>query len=214
MTISRIERSALILSGICVSFAILGVAYRLRLADAETSPPDRPVPHAAELAGSGYSRGNPGAQHVIVVFSDFECPFCRRFSVGLDTFQAQHPDVRIVERHYPLTTIHPGAFAAALAYECGRAQNRPLEARRLLYASQDSLQLLDWKRFAEVSAMPNSKDFAACVQSERYRDVVLRDAAVASSIGLNRTPSIIVDGIILGTTPSWAMLADRVRDIK
>lgn len=60
--------------------------------------------------------GPADAPVTIVEFSDFQCPFCRRFALVVDSVEARHPnDVQVVFRNFPIAAIHPFARPAALA---------------------------------------------------------------------------------------------------
>ncbi|MCD5381829.1 MAG: DsbA family protein [Candidatus Pacebacteria bacterium] len=63
--------------------------------------------------------GDPDAPIKVVEYSDFECPFCKRFHATMYTIVEDNPDVAWVYRQFPLESLHPvKARAAALASEC------------------------------------------------------------------------------------------------
>jgi hypothetical protein len=64
-----------------------------------------------------YSLGPADAPITLVEFSDFQCPFCRRWhDETYEPLLAAYPGkIRIVYRHLPLTSLHPDAFSAAPA---------------------------------------------------------------------------------------------------
>ena len=71
-------------------------------------------------------KGNPDAPVKIVVYSDFECPFCKQFhntmNEIMDTYKASG-DVAWVFRQFPLEQLHPvKAQAVAVASECANEQ--------------------------------------------------------------------------------------------
>lgn len=67
---------------------------------------------------SDHVRGNPGAKIAIIEFSDLECPFCAQLHPTLSRIVDENADVKWVYRHFPLTSIHSRAQAAAVASEC------------------------------------------------------------------------------------------------
>src|SRR3989344_5228401 len=74
------------------------------------------------VAETDHVQGEPAAPVTIVEFSDFECPYCRRFwnetlSHIIDTYVATGK-ARLVYKHFPLTSIHSGAQPAEGAAEC------------------------------------------------------------------------------------------------
>ena len=91
------------------------------------SAPDDPV------------RGNPKAPVTIVLFSDFQCPFCARVGPTLDEVQRAYGDkVRIVWKHQPLP-FHPNALPAAEAAEAAREQGKFWQMHDRLFAAQREL---------------------------------------------------------------------------
>lgn len=72
------------------------------------------------LTGDGPSFGVPDARVTIIVFSDFECPYCRELAKSLRTNIPQKfpKDVRVVVKNFPIENIHPWSRAAAEAGAC------------------------------------------------------------------------------------------------
>src|SRR5438128_1768001 len=97
-----------------------------------------------ENASHGFAVGPPDAPVTLVVFSDFECPFCRRFALVVDSLKLVHPEVRIVERNFPLEDIHHAAFDAARAAECARDVLSYQAVRRLLFSRQPLVEGRQW----------------------------------------------------------------------
>lgn len=83
--------------------------------------------------------GDPNAPVTIIEFSDFECPFCRRFwQETLPQIKAEYIDTgkaRFVYRDFPLS-MHPGAFPAALAANCANQQGKFWEMHDKIFSEQ------------------------------------------------------------------------------
>ena len=81
------------------------------------------------------SFGTPGAPVVLVLFSDFECPYCKEEAKVLRTnlLSAYPKQVRLYFKDFPLEQIHPWAKPAAIAGRCVFKQkpNRVLGLSRL-----------------------------------------------------------------------------------
>src|SRR5579884_1070542 len=77
------------------------------------------------LNTDGPSFGVPDARVTIVVFSDFECPYCRELAKSLraNIPQKYPKDVRVVVKNFPIDSIHPWARAAAEAGACMASQS-------------------------------------------------------------------------------------------
>jgi protein-disulfide isomerase len=95
-----------------------------------------------DLAGSP-SLGKPDAKVVLLEFSDFECPFCGRYS--RETFDQIEKEfvtsgkIRYVFRHFPIEKLHPHALRAHEASECARSQGKFWEMHHRLFANQQAL---------------------------------------------------------------------------
>ena len=88
-------------------------------------------------------KGSPDAPVVIVEYSDFQCPFCRRwFTDVLPELEGRIGDeLALAFAHFPLSQIHPNAEAAHAAAECAGEQGKFWEMHDLLFERQ-----WEWER--------------------------------------------------------------------
>lgn len=147
-------------------------------------------------------RGNPNAKVIVVEYSDFECPFCKRFHPTMKQIIDEYGksgDVAWVWRHFPLDSLHPvKARKEAVASECAAE-----------LGGNDAF----WKfadRFFELSPSNNQTDidtvlpqiareiglpadqFTACLGSGKYDAHVQADLDNAIATGGGGTPWSIV----------------------
>lgn len=81
--------------------------------------------------------GKQDAAVKLVEYSDFQCPACRAYYPIVEQIVEKYKDrISFEYRHYPLTTIHRNAFAAARASEAAGKQGKFWEMYRLLFANQ------------------------------------------------------------------------------
>lgn len=97
----------------------------------------------SEYTGSGvptaHITGPQNAQVKLVEYSDFQCPACAAYFPVVEQVVGKYKDqVSFEYRHYPLTTIHRNAFAAARASEAAGKQAKFWEMYRLLFANQSA----------------------------------------------------------------------------
>jgi protein-disulfide isomerase len=87
----------------------------------ENTAPFR-VPVAAQSLEGAHRLGSARAPVALIVYSDFECPFCGRFAretlVRLEEVYVRTGRLTIAFRHFPLQRRHPRAVQAAQAAEC------------------------------------------------------------------------------------------------
>ena len=165
-------------------------------AQAQAAPapaqPTAPQDFALSIDGAA-TKGRADAKVVIVEFSDFECPFCGRYS--RDTFPSLDRDyvatgkVRYVFRHFPLT-IHRQALKAAEAGECARLQGKFWPIHDRFFANQQLLApsaLVDHASAVGLNAM----SFQSCLNGQATARV-REDLATGSQLAITGTPTFFV----------------------
>lgn len=154
--------------------------------------------------------GDPEAPVLIVEFSDYQCPFCRRFEVETipQIIQAyiDTGKVRLAFRDFPLTQIHANALPAALASECADEQGSFWPYHDMLFAKQsDWAQSNDIKTTLVHYAVELALDgnaFSACLEENRYLEEVQHDFSDGVSYGITGTPSFFINGKkLVGAVP-------------
>jgi protein-disulfide isomerase len=174
--------------------------------------PAAPVPAAAPAPAPGPVqkvdvraddpvRGNPKAPVTIVLFSDFQCPFCARVGPTLDEVERTYGQkVRIVWKHQPLP-FHQQALPAAEAAEAAREQGKFWQMHDKLFASQRELSQDAYDRIARELGL-DQKKFQAAVQSGKARARIQQDQQLASQVGAQGTPTMFVNGEkVVGAVP-------------
>jgi protein-disulfide isomerase len=170
-----------------------------------------PVENWQKFLVSGHRTGPADAKVVILEFGDFECPACRSFTSGLRKVLAKYPrDVAVHFRHWPLS-YHRFALPAARAAECAAAQGKFADMHYLLYDKQDSLGLKSFVSFALEAGVPDSITFSRCVAETGPIAALALDTLAVKEVGGRGTPTIVIGGIRLGTSPNAERLDSLVR---
>lgn len=147
--------------------------------------------------------GPENAPITIIEFSDYECPYCRRWfdEVYARLFEAYPDQIRLVFRDFPLTSIHPNAQAAAEAANCANEQDAYWPFHDKLFSMQQGLSSEAYLQYARDLNLDLEK-FEACVNERRYQNEVEADLAYAANLGVNSTPTFFVNGIpVVGAQP-------------
>lgn len=108
---------AIIIVGLMIAVAIF---FGLR-AQGPKAPEEPKVNLEAVLPvqPTDHIRGSADAKIVLYEYSDFECPFCKKFNETLKLIVKEYDgEVAWVYRHFPLESIHPRAYALAEGSEC------------------------------------------------------------------------------------------------
>jgi len=190
---------------------LTGIAIRRELVDPVPKPVVRKVPLLPDLHLVGRPLGPEGASLPIVVFADFQCPYCARAQSLIREILAAYPGrVRIMYRHLPLETIHPHAWNAALAAECAADQGAFRAYHDLLYALQDSIGKMSWTDLAARAGVARLDAFRKCVDDERNSGAVERDVLLARELEVDRTPTFVVGDELYPGLPPAGWLRSRV----
>lgn len=143
------------------------------------------------------SIGPPDAPVVMMVFSDFECPFCARFTgTILKAIDAFGDDVRVVFKHYPLSFHHrakPTAEAAATVF----AQGGALAFFRFhdaAFEHQDALTRAAYVDFARSAGLTDVDAFTRALDRREGRAKVRADVELGGRLGVSGTPHTFVNG--------------------
>ena len=140
------------------------------------------------------SSGSAGAPIVLIEYSDFECPFCAKHAG--ETYEQIHREfvsqgrVQYVFRNYPMERIHPSALVAARAGVCAAQQNRFMEMRSRLFASQKELASLNMSHAAVAIGMDGAA-FASCL-AETASGMLDVETREASRLGVSSTPTFFI----------------------
>lgn len=146
------------------------------------------------------SIGPGNASVTIIEFSDFQCPFCRGAQSTLKQVLKDHAnDVRLVFKHLPLE-MHANAFAAAQSAFCAGEQGQFWKYQDALFVSE-SLSSDALEKTALTLGLDGVK-FRACVKSEAGRTAILKDLDEARRLGINSTPTFIINGRLYQGMPS------------
>ena len=160
------------------------------------TPDDRQLTLAPLDEKVDHVRGSPAAR-LIIEYGDYECPYSRQAFHAIERAGQQlGGNMRFAFRHFPLTSIHPHALAAAAAAEAAALQGRFWDMHELLFHRQKALEDADLLRYAaqlglDVTAF--ERDRASRTVLERIqRDV---DSGLASGQVLG-TPTLFIDGVV------------------
>jgi protein-disulfide isomerase len=159
-----------------------------RPAAADALPKD-PVAIAGEP-----TKGNGTAKVAVIEFSDYQCPFCSRYSKNtLPQIATDYIDtgkIRYVFRDLPLS-FHKQAFKAAEAAHCAGAQGKFWEMHDLLFQNQAALAPEQLTTHGKALGLDETA-FQECLDSGRFAADINKDIADAGAVGITGTPGFLV----------------------
>jgi protein-disulfide isomerase len=163
------------------------------------------------VEAKGYARGPANAPITIVMFSDYECPYCSRGVASVDAVRAKYGDkVRVVYRDYPLA-FHQQAVPAAVSARCAGEQGKFWEMHDLLYANQQNLDPQTIEGHATKLSLDKAK-YTACLQNPKQREAIQADFAAGGRLGVDGTPAFFINGIKIGGAQpieAFSVIIDR-----
>jgi protein-disulfide isomerase len=184
-------------------------------------------------------RGNPNAKVTIVLYDDFQCPFCSRMHTTLfqDVMKTYGDRVKVIYKDFPLAEIHPWATHAAIDANCLAAQSSDAywDYADYLHSNQKQLLAVLDEPKSQEARDPRKQELAAldkiALQQGQKHNLQLAplqsclqaqsDAAVqasvkeATSLGVQATPALFVNGEkIDGAIPAEQLRATIERALK
>ncbi len=162
--------------------------------------------HTVDLTNAA-RLGNEDAPIEVVIFSDFQCVFCKRAAAELKRIHHSRPNrVKVYFKHFPLS-YHPQAVNAARAAEAARLQGKFWEMHDQLFAH--GAELTD-EIYVEIAAKLglDADQFKKDMASDEVANRVAANRAEGESIGVDSTPYILINHTHF--RGSYAYLAKRL----
>jgi protein-disulfide isomerase len=151
----------------------------------------------------------------LVIFSDFQCSFCRKNSLTLrqEVIPAFGKDLQIVYKDFPLDPIHPWARTAAVAGRCFYRQ-KPASFWSLqdwIFDHQDQFTAANFRpkalEFARTSGL-DAGAITACMDAPATMSEVNRQMEEARTLGVNSTPTMFLNGRRLVGALPWSEMKE------
>jgi protein-disulfide isomerase len=172
-------------------------------------------------------RGNPDAAVTVVVYDDFQCPFCARMHSTLfdNVFKDYAGKVRVIYKDYPLVEIHPWALHAAVDANCLGGQNSEAYWAFADYVHANQKTIAGNTRAEAFTNLDNAAKeqgqkhkldqdkLQACLQKQD--DTAVRDSmAEGDKLGVDSTPTMFIDGArFTGVMPEQELRATLDREL-
>jgi len=162
---------------------------------AEPAPVAPTAPERVRLKiGKEFALGQGNAPLVMLEYTDYQCPFCSRFSTTtFPELKKQYIDtgkVRFISRDYPLS-FHQHAMKAAQAAHCAGDQGKFWQLKDALMANSARLTPELITSLVRDTGIDMGK-FQACMDEEKHLPEIKEEIAAANAVGINGTPSFVV----------------------
>lgn len=142
----------------------------------------------------------------VVLFSDFQCPYCKTFYDSYKKAISEYKDrVLFAYKHLPLD-FHKQAMNAAVAADCAEEQGKFWEMADRLYSSQSDWQNTEgtakFKTYAATLGL-NAAKFNQCVDENKPKNKIEADQKMAQEFGISGTPAFFVNDQFFGGVVSY-----------
>jgi len=143
--------------------------------------------------------GAPDAKVTIVEYSDFQCPYCSQAHATIDQLMQQYQGkVKLVYKHLPLN-MHNWAEDAAVASTCVYQQDNATfwKLYDYLFTNQGTVTketLAQKVEQATKDSKVNQEELKKCIDTKATMAIVKANMTEAESLGLNSTPSFVING--------------------
>lgn len=191
-----------IIIGVVAVVGIAVVALALRGGGSgATEPVDLGEIADAELLelAQGMVSGDPDAPVTIMEFGNYQCNACRQFAVMIkpqvDMAYVETGQAKFVYYDYPHPSF-PHSFLAARAARCAGDQERYFDYHDAVYRTYNDWAMLGsatghFQDLADDIGL-DTDAFDACLNSDRFADVVTANLTLGQRLGVPGTPAIYV----------------------
>lgn len=160
---------------------------------------------------TNHVQGTSAAGVTLVEYGDFQCPYCEQYAPTVKTIISEFQNQVVFQfRNFPLTNLHPNAFAAARAAEAAGLQNKYWEMHDQLY---ESANWQVWTSASDPTTVFNQiagqiglklPQFKADFASSKVNNLIKADSAEGTRLGVQGTPSFFLNGklVTIANTPA------------
>ncbi|MFA6171132.1 MAG: DsbA family protein [Patescibacteria group bacterium] len=151
----------------------------------------------SEISDKDHLWGDLNNPVKMVIYSDFECPFCGRLADTVKKVMENYQGkVVIAFRHRPLA-MHSSALSAAMASECAAEQGKFWEMHDMLFqdAKDKNLSADQFKKDAKGLGLAEEQ-FNTCLDSDKYKEKVESQSAEGRAAGAEGTPTFFINNYI------------------
>ena len=164
------------------------------------------------------SMGTPGADVVLVEFSDFQCPYCKEEATMLrqNLLSAYPTGVRLYFKTFPIESLHPWAKPGAIASRCVYRQQPGgfWEFHDWVFGHQAEINPDNFKdktlEWAKTQKDLDVLQLGQCMETKATAAEVDKDIAEGRALQVDRTPTLFINGRRINSTIDWPSLRNII----
>lgn len=165
-------------------------------AERPAQPAEDKTVYKVPVSDKDPQKGPDDALVTVVIFSDYQCPFCSRVEPTLTALAQKYGnDVRFVWKDNPLPFHQDAGPAATLALQAFQegGNKKFWEAHDLLFQNQRALARTDLENYGKQLGL-NAKKLSAALDGNVFKAQIDEDQALARNLGASGTPSFFING--------------------
>ncbi|MBW2262048.1 MAG: thioredoxin domain-containing protein [Deltaproteobacteria bacterium] len=203
---------AMFLIGIIVAF-LAGLLVGYLVGSGKGGELEIPENVFAVEVGEAPQIGPANAPVTVVLFTDFQCPFCRKAAKMIERLRSRFgDDVRIVFKHYPMQKLHPEAYFAHEASVGAHKQGKFWAFHDRLFAHEGPQGRQDLETIARQAGLDIGM-WSSDLNRRAHRSIVDADLKQGTGLGVTGTPTFFINGRrVVGA--NWKMIERVVRHEK
>jgi len=152
-----------------------------------------------------YAKGNANAKLIITEYSEYDCSFCARMTLEvlpkLQDDYFEKGDVEFIFKDFPLPNNANSQIASEATYCAGeQAEEKYWEMHIKLFEKNNNLDKKHLLKYAQDLEL-NVNAFNTCLDEHKYRNLVLRNKQDGLKIGIESTPTLIIQNVEKGSDP-------------
>lgn len=137
--------------------------------------------------------GNPEAEMVIVVFSDFNCPYCKQASEAIASLSVKYGQkIKIISRDFAV--LSDDSLSLATAALCAKDQGKYWPMYYKLFELQGQFALSDLASIARMAGVSDLKSFSDCLNGDKYYNFIVQSVVDGQFLEVKGTPAWFING--------------------
>jgi len=169
-----------------------------------------PIRQAIETPYPGAWAGNPKGDVTMVVFTDYNCPYCRAIAPDIDRLLASDPMLRVVWREMPV--LGPGSDTAAAAALVAAKQGRYYPFHRALFSGghPDDAGIAAAAKAAGIAP----PQLAVAGKAPDVQHEIQANLLIGRQLGIEGTPFFVIGNRVFEGAVSYDGLATAVANVR
>jgi protein-disulfide isomerase/uncharacterized membrane protein len=162
--------------------------------------------------------GNSQGDVTIILYSDYECPYCARFEGTIKEVINKFSNVKLIRKEFPLDNkcnmllnrkFHRYACNGAFFAKCAGLEGKFWQAADLLHNNRKNLDMKSLMKYAEELKI-SQKQIKKCMESSKIKEAVKSDIKEGLKVGVKGTPGYTINGKIYSGAKNFKQLSKLI----